>query len=308
MSTKRVASGSASAPKPKKCRKSINLETKLEVLKKSDEGMRLKDIANLFNLAPSTVVTIKKDKNKIKSSAKNATPLTAKLATRHRPPIMEEMERLLALWVDDMCMCMTNILMQEKARSLYDDLLAKDEASAGPNGAAAPPPFNASKGWLERFKNRNHLHSVTQSGEAASADKEAAQAYLPVLKKIIEDKSIFNYQLSRTRQVRALEEETAEEDDPEPQLHLTRKILADVISKFESGIHDIVNNDPNRERSLKFENTVRSALTAYKMLHQEKVHQAQQTTITSFFTKPAATSPASSTSTSSDDDAPTSPQ
>ncbi|KAG0702294.1 Tigger transposable element-derived protein 1 [Chionoecetes opilio] len=122
------------------------------------------------------------------------------------------------------------------------------------------------------------------------------------------DEELSNEDLMAIEQVRALEEETAEEDDPEPQLHLTRKILADVISKFESGIHDIVNNDPNRERSLKFENTVRSALTAYKMLHQEKVHQAQQTTITSFFTKPAATSPASSTSTSSDDDAPTSPQ
>ncbi|KAG0723599.1 hypothetical protein GWK47_042388 [Chionoecetes opilio] len=122
------------------------------------------------------------------------------------------------------------------------------------------------------------------------------------------DEELSNEDLMAIEQVRALEEETAEEDDPEPQLHLTRKILADVISKFETGIHDIVNNDPNRERSLKFENTVRSALTAYKMLHQEKVHQAQQTTITSFFTKPAATSPASSTSTSSDDDAPTSPQ
>ena len=63
MSTKHVASGSAGGTKPKKCRKSITLETKLEVLKKSDEGMRLKEIANLFNLALSTVVTIRKDKD-----------------------------------------------------------------------------------------------------------------------------------------------------------------------------------------------------------------------------------------------------
>ncbi|KAG0721415.1 Tigger transposable element-derived protein 1 [Chionoecetes opilio] len=58
------------------------------------------------------------------------------------------------------------------------------------------------------------------------------------------DEELSNEDLMAIEQVRALEEETAEEDDPEPQLHLTRKILADVISKFESGIHDIVNNDP----------------------------------------------------------------
>ncbi|KAG0715745.1 hypothetical protein GWK47_000119 [Chionoecetes opilio] len=53
------------------------------------------------------------------------------------------------------------------------------------------------------------------------------------------DEELSNEDLMAIEQVRALEEETAEEDDPEPQLHLTRKILADVISKFESGIHDI---------------------------------------------------------------------
>lgn len=43
MYTKHVASGSAGAPKPKNFRKSITLETKLEILKKSNEGMWLKD-------------------------------------------------------------------------------------------------------------------------------------------------------------------------------------------------------------------------------------------------------------------------
>ena len=43
MSTKHIASGSAGAIKPKKCRKPITLDTKLEILKKTDEGMRLKE-------------------------------------------------------------------------------------------------------------------------------------------------------------------------------------------------------------------------------------------------------------------------
>ena len=104
---------------------------------------------------------------------------------------MEEMERLLALWVDDMCSRddspMTNMAIQDKVLSIYEDLVALGNAGAGPSGAAAPPSFTASRGWLERFKTRNNLHLVTQSGEAASSDKAAAQAYLPVLKKIIAD-------------------------------------------------------------------------------------------------------------------------
>lgn len=59
-------SGAACALKSIKCRKSIMLEIKLEILRKNDEGMQLRDIVNLFNLALLTVVTIKKDKDRIK--------------------------------------------------------------------------------------------------------------------------------------------------------------------------------------------------------------------------------------------------
>lgn len=151
--------------------------------------MRVKDIANLFGMAATTVVTIRKDKDKIIASAKNATPLSAKIVTKHRPAIMEDMERLLSLWVDDMCgrddSPMTNKAIQEKALSLYEDLLVKDTETAGPSGSVSHPPFSASKGWLNNFKQRFNLHSVKQTGEAASADKAAASDYLPVFLDIV---------------------------------------------------------------------------------------------------------------------------
>lgn len=74
--------------------------------------------------------------------------------------------------------------MQQKALSIYEDLVALGNLHAG---AAAPPPFNTNKGWLERFKDQNNLLSITKSGEAASADKEAVQDRLLVFKKIIMD-------------------------------------------------------------------------------------------------------------------------
>ena len=194
MPPKRPGSPIKDGDKPKRARKAITLDTKLSVLKKSDEGMRVKDIANLFGLAATTVVTIKKDKDKIMNSTKSVTPLSAKRVTKHRPLIMEEMERLLSLWVDDMCnrkdSPMTNQSLQEKALSLYEDLATQEAFAPGPSGGGdgnPQPAFTASKGWLDRFRNRYNFHFVTQSGEAASADKAAAQAYLPVLLDIIQE-------------------------------------------------------------------------------------------------------------------------
>ena len=55
----------------------------------------------------------------------------------------------------------------------------------------------ASNGWWHRFCERNKMGSVKLDGEAASADKEAAEAYPDKLKEIIEqggysDDQIFN--------------------------------------------------------------------------------------------------------------------
>lgn len=196
MTGKRVRGSASAGTVPKKARKAISLQTKLDILRRFDAGDRLSDIAKSMNLSVSTVGTIKKEKEKILASARSTTPATAKLLTKHRPSIMEEMERLLAIWVDDMHQRkdspMTNLALQEKALSLFEDLQQSQGGSNDQPGTSTDTPapavtFTASRGWLDRFKKRQNLHSIKMSGEAASADKEAAAAYLPVIKQIIED-------------------------------------------------------------------------------------------------------------------------
>ncbi|KAG7170170.1 Tigger transposable element-derived protein 1-like 78 [Homarus americanus] len=62
---------------------------------------------------------------------------------------------------------------------------------------AAPKPFNASSGWLQRFKKRNKITNINIGGEEASADRVAARDFPPFLREIMEegqytDDQVFN--------------------------------------------------------------------------------------------------------------------
>ncbi|KAG7161150.1 Tigger transposable element-derived protein 1-like 96 [Homarus americanus] len=54
--------------------------------------------------------------------------------------------------------------VQEYARELYAAVSRK-------MGTAEPKPFNASSGWLHRFKRRNNITNINIGGEEASADR-----------------------------------------------------------------------------------------------------------------------------------------
>ena len=83
------------------------------------------------------------------------------------------------------------ILIQKKAKSLYEDLKKKHgNDSEGAN-------FNASHGWFHWFKARANLYNGKVSGEAASTEMVAAREFPEMLQEIIDEgmylpKHIFN--------------------------------------------------------------------------------------------------------------------
>ncbi|GFX09608.1 hypothetical protein TNCV_2029741 [Trichonephila clavipes] len=85
----------------KATRKSISLETKMQVIRRLDTGEHQSQISAALNLANSTIRTILKNKEKILSSTTATTTSSATRITRFRNNTIEEMEKRLSITIDD---------------------------------------------------------------------------------------------------------------------------------------------------------------------------------------------------------------
>ncbi|KAM9607502.1 tigger transposable element-derived protein 1 [Trichechus inunguis] len=165
----------------KRERKAITLDIKLEVLRRFEGGEKLSQIAKALGLAVSTVATIRDNKEKIKASSQIATPLRASRLTRHRSAVMENMERLLSMWLEDQRqrnVPLSVSIIQEKAKSLFDDLQHEQGESC------QTEKFSASKGWFVRFKERHCLPHFKMNSTPPSSNVDT---YPEVLKSIIKE-------------------------------------------------------------------------------------------------------------------------
>ncbi|XP_066937240.1 putative CENPB DNA-binding domain-containing protein 1 [Macrobrachium rosenbergii] len=88
----------ATADKQKRKTVRTTIELKKEVIEKYERGIRVTDLALEYRLPRSTISTFLKNKEAIKSAsvAKGVTSLT-----KQRPPVIEEIEKLLLVWVNE---------------------------------------------------------------------------------------------------------------------------------------------------------------------------------------------------------------
>ena len=175
-----------------KKKKLISLDTKLEVIKQKAAGMTNVEICKQYDMKESSLRRIFGCKEAITAKG-NASRGTSQIIT-NRSIEMIKMERLLSFWVED-CnsknIPLSMQLIQEKAKSLYSDICSEME------GDKIQRPFKASQGWFTRYIARSKLHRIKVTGEAASANSEAASKYPTELQTVIQeggysDKQIFN--------------------------------------------------------------------------------------------------------------------
>jgi hypothetical protein len=99
--------------------------------------------------------------------------MMASKITQIRAPVMEKLERMLALWFEHQhqrAIPLSTMIIQAKAKSLFDNLNAIEPDPKVPS-------FAGSAEWFELFKGHYGFHSLKLTGEAAAADLVAAEKF-----------------------------------------------------------------------------------------------------------------------------------
>jgi len=145
--------------KPKRKIIMTMVELKKELITKWEKGTCVSDLAVQYGMVKLTISTILKNREAIKAAdvAKGVKSLTSK-----RLPAMEEVEKLLMVWINKKQLAgdsVSEAIICEKARLLYHDITQDTPGSCAEE-------FKASKGWFDNFKKRTGIHSVIRHGEA----------------------------------------------------------------------------------------------------------------------------------------------
>lgn len=148
--------------RPRK-RKALDLKEKFSILEDVDKGIKKNEIASHYNIPPSTLSTIIKQREAILSEWEKCGS-TGRKKLRSSP--VEDVEHALETWFTQQRafnIPISGVILAEKAREFACALKF--------------PDFKASNGFLDRFKKRHGLTSRTVSGEAMGANEDAAIAW-----------------------------------------------------------------------------------------------------------------------------------
>ncbi|XP_068206199.1 putative CENPB DNA-binding domain-containing protein 1 [Palaemon carinicauda] len=112
-------------------KKIITMETKLEIIKKYEEGMCIVTLASAYGCNQSTISTIIKYKEatKVSKSSKGMTVLASGTTS-----INDEMETLLILWIKEKEIAgdtLTRSVISHKASAIFTDLVEAQKDGGG---------------------------------------------------------------------------------------------------------------------------------------------------------------------------------
>ncbi|XP_007431162.1 CENPB DNA-binding domain-containing protein 1, partial [Python bivittatus] len=133
------------------------MEMKVEILKKIDWGKKVANVVHAYGMNRFMIGMIIKNKEKIMEHVKSSVPIQSMIISKRRGKVMEELERLLGMWIEDQHqrhVLLSLMLIQEKAKSLFHDLQWKTSEDA------AEETFVASHGWFVHFRAHVNLHNV----------------------------------------------------------------------------------------------------------------------------------------------------
>ncbi|KAL4648513.1 tigger transposable element-derived protein 1-like [Arapaima gigas] len=276
MTGKRKSTSSAGRAKRKKS--TITLEEKLKMIEMCESGQRLSAIAREMGHPLSTVSTIMRDKARILESTRNISVLKSTIITKKRQGPISEMESLLTEWLEDMNRKhahVSQVRIQEKARSLYEDLKEKAGITEG--------SFSASHGWLHRYKKRANLHLPVQGVEEEDDLKQEQQDEEDIEQVIVGECAALP--TKELIEFEALVTAGEREQPPVPAHAFTLDGLAEAFGLVDAALAQIESMDPNMERFEDFSRRIHSDLSIYRDIQQEKKQEQTQCTLDVFIQK-----------------------
>lgn len=135
---------------PKKMRKSICHELKLEILRRTDAGERQIDIGKDLKLAGSTIRTIIKNRDKILNGPTKVR-LTKRLFNKRLSNTVVEMENMLTFWLEKRLrknMPVTVVTLLQKSLEIYGELQMQDPDEL------SNEIFTPGERWLQMYKKK----------------------------------------------------------------------------------------------------------------------------------------------------------
>lgn len=152
----------------------LNVEQKLEILKKLASGVKIKDITNEFKISARTVYRIKTGEESLEA-LKLKTHKKLKVIKRERPSRVPNVDKAVYTWF-------------LKERSLYNNVSDRDlqvKALEFNQELDTDQKFEASNGWLHKFKMRHGIRLLKVCGEKLSANESAVPDFLEKFKEDI---------------------------------------------------------------------------------------------------------------------------
>lgn len=163
-----------------KTRKVLQLQEKVDLLKQSNSGAKVQELAKKFDIGKTQVYDILKNKKKIIEHFQNGGNAKRKVMTT-RTSKFEVINEQVFDWFTSARsrnIPLSGPLIKEKAKALCEEAGIQD--------------FCASNGWLQKWKKCYNIGAAVLSGESASVDETVVEEWKSRLDRITEGYSLEN--------------------------------------------------------------------------------------------------------------------
>jgi hypothetical protein len=150
----------------KRKHRTLTLLQKYNILQKLEDGQTVTALSKEYGVGKATISDIKKKKEKIKQFIASSEAETSKRKTIKQAFYPAVDSAVYTWFLQERCRNtpISGEILREKARYFYQKITGKND-------------FQASLGWLDKFKNRFGIRQLTVSGEKLSSDITAIEPF-----------------------------------------------------------------------------------------------------------------------------------